>query len=91
MNADTIIRGPIYTADGNGSFAEAMAIRNGKILAVGYMDDMLPFMGSKSIHFALHTRMQAVSSAAGMTTVFLAVKDLAPPCWIWLSRIYPWS
>ena len=46
MKAETIIRGRIYTADGNGSFAEAMAIRNGKILAVGYMDDMLPFMDS---------------------------------------------
>ena len=48
MNAETIIRGRIYTADGNGSFAEAMAIRNGKILAVGYMDDMLPFMDSET-------------------------------------------
>ena len=42
MKADKIIRGRIYPADGTGSFAEAMAIRDGKILAVGSWEDLLP-------------------------------------------------
>ena len=46
MKADLIIHGRIYPADGTGSFAEAMAIRNGKILAVGALKDLLPLAGS---------------------------------------------
>ena len=46
MRADTILRGKIYTADKNGAMVEAMAIRDGKLLAVGSWEDMLPFMGS---------------------------------------------
>ena len=46
MKADLIIHGRIYPADGTGSFAEAMAIRDGKILAVGALKDLLPLVGS---------------------------------------------
>ena len=46
MKADRIIRGRIYPADGTGSFAEAMAIGDGKILAVGSLEDLLPLADS---------------------------------------------
>ena len=49
MRADRILRGKIYTADKNGSIAEAMAIRAGKILAVGSWEDMLPFLGGETV------------------------------------------
>ena len=42
MKADKIIRGRIYPADGTGSFAEAMAIGDGKILAVGSLGGSAP-------------------------------------------------
>ncbi|MBQ7436898.1 MAG: amidohydrolase [Oscillospiraceae bacterium] len=48
MKADRIIRGRIYPADGTGSFAEAMAIGDGKILAVGSLEDLLPWAGSET-------------------------------------------
>ena len=48
MKADKIIRGRIYPADGTGSFAEAMAIRDGKILAVGSWEDLLPWADNET-------------------------------------------
>ena len=48
MKADKIIRGRIYPADGTGSFAEAMAIRDGKILAVGSREDLLKWAGDET-------------------------------------------
>ena len=48
MKADTIILGRIYPADGTGSFAEAMAIRDGKILAVGSREDLLKWAGDET-------------------------------------------
>ena len=49
MRAETIIRGRIYLADGNGTIAEAMALRDGKILAVGSMEELLPLVGSETV------------------------------------------
>lgn len=49
MNADRIIRGRIYLADGTGSIVEAMAIRDGKILATGTYKDLLPLAGCDTV------------------------------------------
>ncbi len=49
MMADTILRGKIYTADKNGSMAEAMAIRDGKILAIGTLEEVLPLADSHTV------------------------------------------
>ena len=48
MKADKIIRSRIYPADGTGTFAEAMAIRDGKILAVGSWEDLLPWADNET-------------------------------------------
>ena len=48
MKGDKIIRGRIYPADGTGSFAEAMAIRDGKILSVGSWEDLLPWADNET-------------------------------------------
>ncbi|MCR5088262.1 MAG: amidohydrolase [Oscillospiraceae bacterium] len=42
MKAEKLILGKIYLADGKGSTAEAMAIREGKIMAVGSREELLP-------------------------------------------------
>ncbi|MCF0120028.1 MAG: amidohydrolase [Oscillospiraceae bacterium] len=45
MTADLIVKGKIYTADSLGSFAEAMAIAGGRIIAVGRVEDFNALIG----------------------------------------------
>lgn len=45
MKADFIVKGKIYTADDCGSFAEAMAVADGKILVVGTEADCAAYIG----------------------------------------------
>lgn len=48
MAADFIIKAKIYTADDNGSFAEAMAVKDGKILAVGTAAELDTYIGENT-------------------------------------------
>ena len=44
MTADFVITGKIYTADAEGRVAHAMAVKDGKLLAVGELADVRAFM-----------------------------------------------
>ena len=44
--ADLIVTGRIYTVDRTRPWAEAMAVRDGRILAVGTADGLAAFRGS---------------------------------------------
>jgi len=43
------INGEIYTADANDSFVEAVAVKDGKILVAGSMDEVEAYIGSKTV------------------------------------------
>ena len=47
--ADRIVIGKIYPVDGSGKFAEAMAIRDGKILAVGTQKEAEEYKGQDTL------------------------------------------
>ncbi len=49
MKAEKLILGKIYLADGRGTIAEAMAIREGKIMAAGNREELLPLTDEHTI------------------------------------------
>jgi predicted amidohydrolase YtcJ len=53
--ADRVYRnGPVFTADSRGTLAEALAIRDGRIVYVGSTRGLAPFIGSATIDVDLH-------------------------------------
>ena len=70
MQADRILtNGRIYTVDSNHLWVEAVAMRAGKILAVGTNDEMLALAGPE-------TDVMDVGGAAGATRVYRCTYSL---------------
>ena len=56
--ADTVVTGAaIYTVDACRSWAQAMAVKDGKIIFVGCDKDALPYIGPKTVQLKLTGEM----------------------------------